>query len=99
MRSDRDAAAGVLALLDTANATRLVRAFTTYFYLVNVAEQVHRGRELAASRLEHGTWMQQAIDRIQAAGHTADEVADDLRQSTCARSSPRTRRRPRAAAC
>src|SRR3954447_2345797 len=79
MRSDRDAAAGVLALLDTANATRLVRAFTTYFYLVNVAEQVHRGRELAASRLEHGTWMQQAIDRIQAAGHTADEVADDLR--------------------
>ena len=80
MRSDKDAAAGVLALLDTVNATRLVRAFTTYFYLVNVAEQVHRGRELAAMRLQHGTWLQQAIDRIQAAGHTAGEVAADLRQ-------------------
>src|ERR1700754_2562827 len=79
MRSDRDAAAGVLALLDTVDATRLVRAFTTYFYLVNVAEQVHRGRELAAMRLEQGTWLQQAIDRIKAAGHTAGEVAADLR--------------------
>ncbi len=79
MRTDRDAAAGVLALLDTVNATRLVRAFSTYFYLVNVAEQVHRGRELAAIRLEQGTWLQQAIDRIQAAGHTAGEVAADLR--------------------
>jgi phosphoenolpyruvate carboxylase len=80
MRTDKDAAAGVLAVLDTVNATRLVRAFTTYFYLVNVAEQVHRGRELAAMRLRHGTWLQQAIDRIQAAGHTAGEVAADLRQ-------------------
>src|SRR4051812_28752900 len=80
MRTDRDAAAGVLALLDTVDATRLVRAFTTYFYLVNVAEQVHRGRELAATRIQHGTWLQQAIDRIQAAGHTAGEVAADLRQ-------------------
>src|SRR3954464_6879046 len=49
MRSDRDAAAGVLALLDTVDATRLVRAFTTWFYLVNVAEQAHRGRELAGN--------------------------------------------------
>jgi phosphoenolpyruvate carboxylase len=80
MRSDRDAAAGVLALLDTDSATRLVRAFTTYFYLVNVAEQVHRGRELAAIRVEDGTWFSQAIDRIQAAGHTPAEVAEDLRQ-------------------
>src|SRR4051812_14610239 len=79
MRSDRDAAAGVLALLDTDSATRLVRAFTTYFYLVNVAEQVHRGRELAAMRVEAGTWLSQAIDRIQAAGHTPAEVAEDLR--------------------
>src|SRR5919198_220807 len=79
MRSDRDAAASVLAVLDIIDATRLVRAFMTYFYLVNVAEQVHRGRELAAARIEHGTWLQQAIDRIQAAGHTAGEVAADLR--------------------
>jgi len=80
MRTDRDAAAGVLALLDTDSATRLVRAFTTYFYLVNVAEQVHRGRELAATRVEAGTWLSQAIDRIQAGGHTTAEVAEDLRR-------------------
>jgi phosphoenolpyruvate carboxylase len=80
MRTDRDAAAGVLALLDPVSATRLVRAFSTYFYLVNVAEQVHRGRELQEIRARDGTWMQQAIDRIQAAGHTAGEVAADLRQ-------------------
>src|SRR3954462_11079590 len=79
MRSDRDAAAGVLALLDTVDATRLVRAFTTWFYLVNVAEQAHRSRELAGIRLEHGTWLQQAIDRIAAAGHMPGEVAADLR--------------------
>src|SRR5262245_12644330 len=79
MRTDRDAAAGVLAVLDTVDATRLVRAFTTYFYLVNVAEHVHRARELAAARIEPGTWLQQAIDRIQSAGHTAGEVAADLR--------------------
>ena len=70
MRSDRDAAAGVLALLDTANATRLARAFTTYFHLANVAEQVHRGRDLAARRRERGGWLAQAVDRIEAAGHT-----------------------------
>jgi phosphoenolpyruvate carboxylase len=79
MRTDRDAAAAVLALLDTVDTTRLVRAFTTYFYLVNVAEQVHRGRELAAARRRSGTWLSQAIDRIAAAGHTAGEVAADLR--------------------
>src|SRR3954469_10733193 len=74
MRTDRDAAAGVLALLETDSATRLVRAFSTYFYLVNVAEQVHRGRELATTRVEDGTWLSQAIDRIQAAGHTPADV-------------------------
>jgi len=80
MRADRDAAAGVLSALDTDSATRLVRAFTSYFYLVNVAEQVHRGRELAAIRVEDGTWLSQAMDRIHAAGHTAEEVAEDLLQ-------------------
>ena len=79
MRTDRDAAAAELAALDTISATRLVRAFTTYFYLVNVAEQVHRGRELHAIRLRQGTWLSQAIDRIAAAGYTPGEVAAELR--------------------
>ena len=79
IRTDRDAAAAFLAELDTVGATRLVRAFTTYFYLANVAEQVHRGRELAAIRRRHGTWLQQAADRIADAGHEPEEIAADLR--------------------
>jgi phosphoenolpyruvate carboxylase len=77
--AEREAAAALLARLDTPEATRLVRAFAMWFYLTNVAEQVHRGRELAAMRMEHGTWLSQAVDRIAAAGLDADEVAADLR--------------------
>jgi phosphoenolpyruvate carboxylase len=77
--TDRDATAALLAGLDPAVAARLARAFTTYFYLANVAEQVHRGRELHAIRIRHGTWLSQAVDRIAAAGHTAPELADDIR--------------------
>jgi phosphoenolpyruvate carboxylase len=57
----------------------LARAFTTYFYLANVAEQVHRARELAAVRLCEGTWLSQAVDRILATGQPAAEVAADIR--------------------
>ncbi len=42
----------------------LVRAFSTYFHLANVAEQVHRARELAAERNQGGSWISRAIDRI-----------------------------------
>src|SRR4051794_7848890 len=55
VRTDRDAAAAILAEVDPVTATRLVRAFSTYFNLANIAEQVHRSRELAAIRAERGT--------------------------------------------
>jgi phosphoenolpyruvate carboxylase len=58
--------------IDAGAAIRLARAFTTYFHLANVAEQVHRGREL--SRRE--SWLAETIDRIAAAGVGAGELAD-----------------------
>jgi phosphoenolpyruvate carboxylase len=78
--TDREHAAEVLTALDTVSATRLVRAFATYFHLANVAEQVHRGRELDALHRRRGTWLSQAGDRIEAAELAADDIADDLRQ-------------------
>jgi phosphoenolpyruvate carboxylase len=78
--TDRDHAADVLTALDTVSATRLVRAFATYFHLVNVAEQVHRGRELDALHRSHGTWLSQAGDRIAAAELDTGDIAADLHQ-------------------
>ena len=79
IRADREETAALLAELDPERATLLARAFTTYFYLANVAEQVHRGRELRAHRINHGTWLSQAVDRIAATGEPAPAIADDVR--------------------
>jgi phosphoenolpyruvate carboxylase len=78
MGDDRRGAADILAGLDADSSTKLARAFTTYFHLVNVTEQLHRARELAAMRALHGTWLSQAVDRIAAAGHSAADVAADI---------------------
>ena len=44
-----------------------MRAFSTYFNLANVAEQVHRARVLADARAQGGSWMARAVDKIAAA--------------------------------
>ena len=62
-----DEAQARLAELDLAAAIRLVRAFSNYFYLANVTEQVHRARELHTERATSGSWLSRAVDRIGAA--------------------------------
>jgi phosphoenolpyruvate carboxylase len=79
VRTDQGTASALLAGVDAVTATKLVRAFTTYFHLANVAEQVHRGRDLALARAEHGPWLAQAVDRIEASGLGRGDVAAHLR--------------------
>ena len=78
VRTDRDAAAAVLAEVDALTAIRLVRAFSTYFNLANVAEQVHRARELQATRAERGSWLAQAVERITSAAVSPGELSADI---------------------
>jgi phosphoenolpyruvate carboxylase len=80
IRSDRDSAAALLAGVEAVEATKLVRAFTSYFHLANVAEQVHRGRELARIRARDGSWLSQAVDRIAAADIPHSEIAAEVQR-------------------
>jgi phosphoenolpyruvate carboxylase len=65
--ADGEKAVRRMAQIDLSTAIRLVRAFSAYFYLANVTEQVHRFRELHHLRATDGSWLTQAIDRIAAA--------------------------------
>jgi phosphoenolpyruvate carboxylase len=78
IRSDRDATVETLGAVDASTARRLVRAFGTYFHLANVAEQVHRGRELAAARVRDGGWLAQAVERIAVADVEPGELSAGL---------------------
>lgn len=53
-----------LSGLGTGDVIPVVRAFTTYFYLANVAEQVHRVEELATD----DRYLRQTVDRVVASG-------------------------------
>ena len=57
----------LLASLSLEDSVQLVRAFSTYFHLANVAEQVHRSRVIADSRVEGGSWIARAVDKIETA--------------------------------
>jgi len=55
----------VLEKLSVEQSVQLVRAFSTYFHLANVAEQVHRARVLGEARSQGGSWLSRAIDKIE----------------------------------
>ena len=52
--------------LDGTTSTALARAFSTFFALTNVAEQLHRSRELDADRRATGGPLRATIDRVAA---------------------------------
>ncbi|WP_264349424.1 phosphoenolpyruvate carboxylase [Streptomyces milbemycinicus] len=63
-RSDGEAAAELLGDTDLETAAKLVRAFSTYFHLANITEQVHRGRELRAKRAAEGGLLSRTADQL-----------------------------------
>jgi phosphoenolpyruvate carboxylase len=63
----------LLTKLDTVDVIPLVRAFTTYFYLANVAEQVHRIEQMASD----DRYLRQTVDRI-ITSNLDQELLDDI---------------------
>ena len=54
----------ILANVSVDESVQLVRAFSTYFNLANIAEQVHRSRILDQDRELSGSWLSRAVDKI-----------------------------------
>lgn len=70
----------LLAGVSVEDSVQLVRAFSTYFHLANVAEQVHRSRILEQARAEQGSWISRAVDKIMDAQEhpvTGHEISPD----------------------
>jgi len=54
----------ILSKLDDSQTISLVRAFSNYFNLANVAEQVNRSKVLAVAHKTGGSWLSKTIDNI-----------------------------------
>jgi phosphoenolpyruvate carboxylase len=80
VRKDPAAAADRLAAMDVTTGTKLARAFSTYFHLANITEQVHRARDLQRRRARDGGWLDQAAKLIAEKGVPADEIAAAARR-------------------
>ncbi|PZS17637.1 MAG: hypothetical protein DLM54_09395, partial [Acidimicrobiales bacterium] len=72
----RDETAEVEALLaevDLPTSMSLVRAFSAYFHLANIAEQLHRADELLSSGPDSG-WLEATVDAMAAAELPRQEI-------------------------
>lgn len=67
----------ILASLSVDDSVQLVRAFSTYFHLANVAEQVHRARVLQEERDASGSWITRAVDRIEEVQQSSKELGKE----------------------
>ena len=64
----------LLAGLDFPDAMQLARAFSMFFQLANVAEQLHRARELSSRRRNARSQLGEVFERLRAADTPPDEV-------------------------
>ena len=81
VRHDPAAASARIAGSDVETATLLARAFSVYFDLANIAEQVDRSRRLRAQRLAHGGPLKRTAAAVNEAGldpAVIDELAGAL---------------------
>ena len=91
----------LLAGVDDPTAVVLARAFTAYFQLANVTEQLHRwpGADRPATRAPLEETVRRIGEALDAGRSTVSCVAPVLAGSSTARSSPPTPPRRRAARC
>lgn len=68
VREDPAAAASILDSVDVPMATTLARAFSIYFDLANVAEQVERARDIQIERSTKGSLLSQVAANVAASG-------------------------------
>jgi phosphoenolpyruvate carboxylase len=66
----------LLGHLDMATTIRLVRAFTTYFHLANVAEQTHRVDQLSHRTDREREWFEAAVDAVADLNVSATDLSD-----------------------
>jgi phosphoenolpyruvate carboxylase len=66
----------VLSVGDLDTTINVVRAFTTFFYLANVAEQTHRLDAEGVRRSDHRGWLAATVDRILEADIDPDAVRE-----------------------
>lgn len=75
-KATADEIAALVVDMHPETAIAVVRAFTQFFRLANLAEQVHRGDEAGSGVTEDQLWLRNAISRLVQNGASRDDLAD-----------------------